>query len=644
MSDRTEHEIDSGVVKDQVDDRDRLYLATSSAPLPTTTELADYRTLADETWHQRGEECTGFALAAIANYLIRRIDGQADQPSVSRRMLYEMAQRYDGEMHVEGSTLRGALTGWSRVGVSSDDAWPYHPNDEHGTVHGSLTLARILDGRSRPLTGYQRIADERVETMKRALVEGNPLYVAARTHVGWYRLFLSTSSSVITRRPDDVDRGIHAFVIIGFDETGFVMQNSWGPEWGDDGYAVLPFDQWTAGATDAWVIDGGIAAPVEPVSHDSLVTALGAASDDTAAKALYRDMWPHLVVLQDDGQLASTGLYEMDEGSVKTLLYLFDEHTKAQNWQNRRLAVVAGGAGQTTTSSIEGFRSLRDTMLANEIYPIFFVWETAWHDDLAHELLTWAQHRDDANISAGVATKIAAADSLCQAIWHEFTDRAHRACTTRQGGAHLLAQSIAYKRNQRPFDLHLISHGIGDLLMAPLATILPAPVTSATAVASALPLHRFERIYGEMLLDGCLQHLTVGNLTPDAEAADRFGPTDASLLELASQVWELSRSAMRETAHVARRTGNWDVGAVPLLGLSSDFDRSELAGHLQDAGRVESMQIAGVAHMDLLTTTAVSDRIVSRLLADRHAARLSPALPTDPIRRAKLLGASTNAV
>lgn len=104
--------------------------------------------------------------------------------------------------------------------------------------------------------------------MKRALVEGNPLYVAARSHVGWYHLFLSSSTPVIERRTDDAARGIHAFVIIGFTETGFIIHNSWGPEWGDDGYAVFPYEQWSWGATDAWVIDGGIAAAPEPVTHD----------------------------------------------------------------------------------------------------------------------------------------------------------------------------------------------------------------------------------------------------------------------------------------------------------------------------------------------------------------------------------------
>ena len=52
-------------------------------------------------------------------------------------MLYEMAQRYDGNTGTswdETSTLRGALKGWSRAGAALDDLWPYDPLDEDNSV------------------------------------------------------------------------------------------------------------------------------------------------------------------------------------------------------------------------------------------------------------------------------------------------------------------------------------------------------------------------------------------------------------------------------------------------------------------------------------------------------------------------------
>lgn len=36
--------------------------------------------------------------------------------------------------------------------------------------------------------------------------------------------------------------GGHAILIIGWNETGFIIQNSWGESWGDHGTAILPYE------------------------------------------------------------------------------------------------------------------------------------------------------------------------------------------------------------------------------------------------------------------------------------------------------------------------------------------------------------------------------------------------------------------
>ena len=177
-------------------------------------------------------------------------------------------------------------------------------------------------------------------------------------------------------------------------------------------------------------------------------------------------MWQHLVVLRDDGQLASTGRYEMDHGSVKTMLYLFDEYTKAQNWDDRKLAVICDGGELSTPATIDRCRELRDRLLAERIYPVFVLWETPWYRDLDHELRTWIEHGDRTppGTDPDVVARAAAALSRGHVAWHSIADRANRAVFGRLGGARLLAESIAYKRKQRWFDLHVVAFGAGDLL------------------------------------------------------------------------------------------------------------------------------------------------------------------------------------
>jgi hypothetical protein len=67
--------------------------------------------------------CTGFGLAAAIDMQVRQ---EGSTASVSARMLYEMARRYDewkGEAY-EGSSCRGAIKGWYNMGVCSKSLYP----------------------------------------------------------------------------------------------------------------------------------------------------------------------------------------------------------------------------------------------------------------------------------------------------------------------------------------------------------------------------------------------------------------------------------------------------------------------------------------------------------------------------------------
>ena len=109
--------------RDTLDFRDRMF-ETSLVEVPTHIPLADFL-----AWHtpvlDQGEEgaCTGFGLATVANYLLQRRKVTPDKVPVSARMLYQMARRYDewpGENY-SGSSARGAMKGWQKHGVCTED-------------------------------------------------------------------------------------------------------------------------------------------------------------------------------------------------------------------------------------------------------------------------------------------------------------------------------------------------------------------------------------------------------------------------------------------------------------------------------------------------------------------------------------------
>jgi hypothetical protein len=39
--------------------------------------------------------------------------------------------------------------------------------------------------------------------------------------------------------------GGHAVTVVGYNKQGFILRNSWGASWGDNGYVILPFEDWS---------------------------------------------------------------------------------------------------------------------------------------------------------------------------------------------------------------------------------------------------------------------------------------------------------------------------------------------------------------------------------------------------------------
>ena len=196
----------------------------------------------------QGQEgaCTGFGLAAVVN-LQRRLKYGVEAALVSPRMLYEMAKRFDewtGEDY-EGSSIRGALRGFYNNGICTAESWPYEGSDP-----GHLTLDRAREARQISLGAYYRVRPDIAE-MHAALNEAGVVYASARVHEGWF----VANDGVIEPQPL-IPNGGHAFAVVGYDADGFLIQNSWGPGWGDDGFAIWAYQPVEKGAIDRVSLDG----------------------------------------------------------------------------------------------------------------------------------------------------------------------------------------------------------------------------------------------------------------------------------------------------------------------------------------------------------------------------------------------------
>jgi hypothetical protein len=176
---RPETAIRRPVKPDPVDLRDWVYRPTIAA----APKLEHWPLNPRPTEHQGDTNaCTGFSLAKVIEYLLDKA-GRPVEP-ISGFMLYSMARRYDewkgDDTKDEGSSLRGALKGWSRHGASAAQLWkelnaPPPKNDETDWW---------LDSVKRPLGAYYRLTLDAISDIHTALMEAGSV-VRQRAHPWW---------------------------------------------------------------------------------------------------------------------------------------------------------------------------------------------------------------------------------------------------------------------------------------------------------------------------------------------------------------------------------------------------------------------------------------------------------------------------
>jgi hypothetical protein len=540
---------------DPLDFRDQMFSPTL-VEVPRRIPLGTYRNVGVPILNQGSEgACTGFGLATVAHYLLLRRTADADTVKVSSRMLYEMAKRYDewpGENY-SGSSARGAMKGWHKHGVCSEGVWPYDP----AAPDRRFTAKRASEATNRPLGAYYRVNHKDLIAMHSAIAEVGILYATAFVHDGWNKL---DAEGVI---PFPGNRlGGHAFAIVAYDDRGFWIQNSWGPNWGSGGFALITYDDWLANSTDVWVARLG--APVKLRFPAAVATAISsvAQSSDTYA---FCDLRPHIVSLGNDGRFRTNGTFGTDEQDVADILRK-DYPRITESWTRKRLLLYAHGGLVGESGAIQRVAEYRAALLKNNVYPLSFIWKTDFWSTLKNVLDDASSRRRPEGFVD--STKDFLLDRLDDALeplarsltgklqWDEMKENALRATTTKDGGLGITARLLARLIRKDNAEIHIVAHSAGSILFAPLVQLLTSSgtiqagplkgtaglglqIASCTLWAPALTVDLFKAAYVPAIQSGGIKNFTLFTLTDEAERDDNCAKIyHKSLLYLVSNALE----------------------------------------------------------------------------------------------------------
>ncbi len=553
------------VVPDRLDLRDRVYMppvavvpGVMRAPKTNIPVLDQGQTNA----------CTGFALASVVYQLQHSAKRKQIDCRVSPFMLYSMARRYDefpGDPDADtGSSLRGAMKGWYKHGACSDRLWT---SEAMPTPQATKSADDWwLDAVERPLGAYYRVDTRSVTDMHVALNEIGILYASAVCHSGWDEGFSNTSLTkagywMIPRRKASISDGGHAFAIVGYNQDGYIIQNSWGTGWGMKGRAVLRYEDWLDNAMDCWVAQLGVVTDLHLTIAHSPTLRLEAGKVQLASDSSLRtrEISPFIIDMENNGHLSNTGDFRTQESDIEALVthHLGLARTA---WGLKKqdpvdIAIYAHGGLTSEDTAGETAATWIPALYEHKIFPIFLMWETDLWSTLKGRLedVLEDQPRPTGGLFDRVKDwwnerleKLLAVPGT--AIWSEMKQNADAISNTAEGGGMKLYKACRqspYFADLSKVRLHLVGHSAGAILHSHVVDRLGGKgwkFESVNFMAPAVRIDLFEKTVGPAITNGKVKRFNQFHLSDDMEQKD---PTckpilgySRSLLYLVSQSLE----------------------------------------------------------------------------------------------------------
>ena len=211
------------------------YTPNQDETLPSAVDLRSLFPVVKNQGHQGA--CTAFSLVAVFEYFLMRLsDGK--YTDLSEAFSYFNSRREAGNTEIdEGANFNDVLKAAKDYGLCLESLCPYNedvfseaPSDES-----------YQDGLDRCVTEAKNIQVD-INHIKSALAKGLPVVVSIKSFGAMRKM---ANGFVCYAEIDDSVKtdSYHAMVICGYsDKEGyFIIRNSWGQDFGDNGYCYYPY-------------------------------------------------------------------------------------------------------------------------------------------------------------------------------------------------------------------------------------------------------------------------------------------------------------------------------------------------------------------------------------------------------------------
>ena len=234
-----EHQIKRfGWVPDLPDARDHLYSAPISriGPLPAKVDLRK-KCPAIYDQGQLGS-CTANAIGAAIQF-DRMMQKLKPDFVPSRLFIYYNERVIEGSVPYDnGAQIRDGIKSVATVGACDEALWPYVIS-KFATKPPAPAYAKAAETKA---ASYCRVA-RTLNQMKGCLASGYPFVFGFTVYEGFESDAVAKTGVLDMPAAGEAVIGGHAVLAVGYDEAKqrFIVRNSWGTKWGQDGYFTMPF-------------------------------------------------------------------------------------------------------------------------------------------------------------------------------------------------------------------------------------------------------------------------------------------------------------------------------------------------------------------------------------------------------------------
>lgn len=203
----------------------------------------DYRGDLPPAWDQGVDgPCSAYASAAMKQWQEKKDYGL--KRNLSKYFIYSLRKNYPGR----GMYARNTMQILQKYGVPTEKSYK-----KRWKTKDQIPQEVMDEALNHRIIGYAKV--NTIEGLKKSLYKNGPCYATFPVYNNdpsfWKPSF--GSGKMI---------GGHAVCIVGYDKHGFIIRNSWGWDWADDGHSTYYYTDWGCHMEIWTTIDDNTSQPV----------------------------------------------------------------------------------------------------------------------------------------------------------------------------------------------------------------------------------------------------------------------------------------------------------------------------------------------------------------------------------------------